>query len=210
MKSTKTKEILLDTAERLFAEKGIKETSVRDITGSAGVHLAAINYHFGSKDELIREVIARRIKPLNEKRLEKLHGHRHATGYKPVALENILEALFAPSIELTFENPHFRHVAGQVVSHPEREIYRNFVAHFEEVFSKFKEAMGDALPHLPEEELMWRIHFLMGAMIHTWTNHKGLEHLSMGVCKLEDESDLTKRLVTFCAAGLRAPTKGSP
>ena len=60
-----TRTRLLDSAEQLFAERGIDATSLRAITTAAGANLASVNYHFGSKDELFREVVSRRIGPVN-------------------------------------------------------------------------------------------------------------------------------------------------
>lgn len=205
MKEAKTKEKLLDSAEKLFAKKGLKDTSVRDITGEADVHLAAVNYHFRSKDGLIRAVMERRIEPLNRQRLRLLDGFTKKFGRKPVPVEYTLYALLAPGIKMYFERPHFLRVTGQIVSDPDDEVYIIFLQHFEDIFSRFKDAFTVCLPHIEEEEIMWRIHFLIGAMIHTWTNHRGLEHLSGGVCRLRDEEETINKLIAFCAAGLRAP-----
>lgn len=205
MQQLSTKERLLNAGERLFAEKGIKETSIRDITTAADVHLAAVNYHFGSKDGLIHAVIKRRIEPLNEERLRLLDNYQSRHGEDPVPPKLILRALMTPCIELCLDNPYFVRFAGQIVSDPDKDIYRIFVSEFGEVFSRFKDALSSSLPDFPDEELMWRMHFLCGAMIHTWTNHTGLEQLSGGVCTLTDKHETIERLISFCAAGLRAP-----
>ncbi len=210
MKEAKTKERILDSAEKLFANKGLKHTSVRDITGEANAHLAAVNYHFRSKDGLLREVVQRRIVPLNRERLRLLDNAAKRYGKKSVPVETALHALLAPAIKLYFERPHFLKVTGQIVSDPDDEVYKIFLLHFQEVFSGFKETFSQSLPHVEEEEIMWRIHFLMGAMIHTWTNHTGLETLSGGVCRLSNEEETLNRLIAFCAAGLKAPKYTHP
>lgn len=205
MKESKTKERLLDSAEELFAVKGLKNASVRDITGAAEVHLASVNYHFRSKDGLIRAVLERRIEPLNRERLRLLDGFTKKFGNNPVPVEYALYALLTPCIKMYFDRPHFLRVAGQIVSAPDDEVYKIFLQRFEDVFPRFKDAFTVALPHIEEEEIMWRMHFLMGAMIHTWTNPSGLERLSGGVCRLSDEEETINKLISFCAAGLRAP-----
>ena len=210
MKEAKTKERILDSAERLFAKKGLKHTSVRDITSEANAHLAAVNYHFRSKDGLLKEVVQRRIVPLNRERLRLLERASRRYGKESVPIETTLHALLAPAIKLYFEKPHFLKVAGQIVSDPDDQVYKIFLLHFQDVFSGFKEVFTASLPHMEQEEIMWRIHFLMGAMIHTWTNHSGLEHLSGGVCSLRDEEETLNRLIAFCAAGLKAPTYEHP
>lgn len=205
MKGADTKERIMDSAEKLFAKKGLKNTSVRDITSHADVHLAAVNYHFSSKGGLIRAMMSRRIIPLNNKRIELLKHYESKFTQEPIPVEYTLHALLAPGIKMCFERPHFLRIAGQIISDPDEEIYEILVSHFEDVFSKFKDAFDSSLPHVSEEELMWRIHFLIGAMVHTWTNHSGLESLSGGVCKLNDEEEVINRLIAFCAAGLKAP-----
>jgi AcrR family transcriptional regulator len=207
MTDIRTKDRLLDTAERLFAEKGVKETSIRDITKAAGSHLGAVNYHFRSKYGLIRAVIARRIKPLNKKRFELLDSYIAEAGDKPVTVERILHALIAPSIELYLENPNFLRLAGRMISAPDKQLHRIFASQLDEVFFRIKDLLVLAIPDLPEKELMWRIHFTTGAIIHTWTNHSDLEIRSKGVCKIKDKDEAINQLIAFCASGLRAPSQ---
>jgi AcrR family transcriptional regulator len=200
-----TKDRILNTAERLFAERGVKETSVRDITKVAASHLGSVNYYFRSKSGLIRAVIARRIKPLNKKRFELLESYIAEAGDKPVTVERILHAVIAPSIELYLENPHFLRFAGRMISTPDKQLHRIFASQLDEVFSRIKDLLMLAIPGVPEMELMWRIHFTTGAIIHTWTNHSDLEIRSGGICKIEDKEKMINRLISFCAAGLEAP-----
>ena len=96
MAKTDTKTRILDTAERLFAQKGFDAVSLRNIIASAKVNLAAVHYHYGSKQALIYAVIARRLRPINEERLAKLAEARANAGRRPVKLENVLECLFRP------------------------------------------------------------------------------------------------------------------
>ena len=100
MTATDTKETILDSAEQLFAEQGFAPTSLRAITARAGVNLAAVNYHFGSKADLSREVLARRLEPLNRERLRLLDACE-ATGKPP--LEGIVAAFVAPALNLNRE-----------------------------------------------------------------------------------------------------------
>jgi AcrR family transcriptional regulator len=199
-----TKERILDSAEYLFANKGLKDTSVRDITSQADVHLAVVNYHFQSKDGLVKAVMERRIATLSRQRLELLDTFEQKFESGSVPIEYVLYALLYPGIKMCFDKPHFLKIAGQIVSHPDEETFIIFVSHFEDVFSRFKEAFAVSLPHISEEELMWRIHFLIGSMIHTWTNHSWLKTLSCGVCELREQDKIINMLIAFCAAGLRA------
>src|SRR5215469_6172712 len=94
-----TKARILDAAEKLFGQKGFEATSLRDITAEAQVNLAAVNYHFQSKDSLIDAVIARRIEPVNRRRLEMLGE----AGPDPT-IEQILTAFLAPVFEMHVES----------------------------------------------------------------------------------------------------------
>lgn len=205
MNSTNTKELLLDTAERLFAERGIKETSVRDITRAANTHLASVNYHFSSKDGLIRTIIARRIEPLNRERFKLLDSFESEADNESIPLEKLLYALFAPSFKMYIENPYFLRLAGRMISDPDKREHRIFASQFEQVFKRIKYHLTASSPDVPEKEIMWRMHFSIGAMIHTWTNHCDLETRSRGLCNITDKEEIVNRLVVFCAHGLRAP-----
>ena len=205
MSKDNTKDRLLDAAERLFAEKGVKETSVREITRAAEAHLSSINYHFSTKYGLIRAVIGRRIKPLNRRRLELLESFKAEAGEDPVPIEKILYALIMPGLEMYSDYPNFLLFAGRMISDPDKKLHRIFVAQLDDFFLRIKDLLQRNLTDIPEDELMWRIHFAIGAVIHTWTNHSDLEIRSKGVCKIRDKDEMVKRLVAFCAAGLRAP-----
>lgn len=204
MSEISTKERILDVSERLFAEKGIKGTSLRDITGAVGVNCAAVNYHFNSKDGLIREVISRRLTPLNEKRLRLLNSIDASGDDNDTRLERVLHAWLAPTVELCVIHPDFMRLAGRILSDPNLEFHYALTSPFDHVFRHFKEALAEILPYLPEKELMWRMHFIVGAMIHTWTSHINLERLTDGVCTFSNEYDMVKRLISFSAAGLKA------
>lgn len=95
-----TRKRILDAAERLFADRGFLETSVRDITAEAGVNLAAINYHFGGKDALYGEVIVRRLRLLRTRRLEAIRGALRPAAGRP-KLEDLLRAFGEAVLEPT-------------------------------------------------------------------------------------------------------------
>src|SRR5881275_1069976 len=99
-----TRRAIMVAAERLFAAHGFRATSLRAITTAADANLGAVNYHFSSKDELILEVLRRRMRPLNSERLALLEQFETEGSGKPVSLERILEALFRPALELIATN----------------------------------------------------------------------------------------------------------
>lgn len=210
-----TRERLLDTAERLFAEQGFDGTSLRQITREAGVNLAAIHYHFGSKDALIDAVFDRLIRPINEARLERLDGVEREAGEGAPELERVIEAFVRPPLEASIGSGELgarrMRLVGRV--HAEREhISRQlFVRQFEDVFRRFHAALGRCLPELDPETIAWRMHFMIGAMVHvvlTAGDPSVRQVLGPDGDGLEPDA-LARRLVPFLAAGMRAGEKGT-
>jgi AcrR family transcriptional regulator len=192
-----TKTRLLDVAEKLFGQNGFDATSLRDITAGAQVNLAAVNYHFQSKESLIDAVIERRMEPVNQKRIQMLD----AAGPSP-ALEQILEAFLAPVLdqEIWRAGP----LIGRVFSNPDQFLERVFKKHLAAVAQRFRDAISQALPDLPPEEIVWRLHFMAGSMSHVLVFSQVLPAMTGGLCNPQDRSALMMRLVTFLAAGFRA------
>ncbi len=189
---------LLDTAEKLFGLNGFEATSLRDITTEAEVNLAAVNYHFQSKDSLIDAIIARRLEPANCKRLEMLA----AAGPNPT-LEQILRAFLAPVMELQVDA--VVPLMGRILSNPDMFVDRMFKKHLAPVSQRFQEELARALPDLSRQELLWRLHFTAGVMTHTMLWGRIIPKVTGGVCDISDRTALLDRAVTFLAAGFRAP-----
>jgi AcrR family transcriptional regulator len=192
-----TKTRILDAAEKLFGEKGFDATSLRDITTEADVNLAAVNYHFQSKETLIEAAIMRCAGPVNQKRLAMLE----AAGPNPT-VEQIIEAFVGPVLEQDFEP--MAPLMARVMASPET-MQRVFKHHMELLSRRFAEAMGVALPDLSPIERMWRLHFVAGSMAHTVTRAPMLRNLFGGVLDFSDRTLLIARLVRFAAAGFRTP-----
>ena len=95
-----TKDRILDAAEVLLGERGPGETSLRDITAAAGVNLAAVNYHFQSKEALFRAVIERRVAPMQQRRIELLEAAVREAGDEQPDLTRIIEAFILPPLEM--------------------------------------------------------------------------------------------------------------
>ncbi len=199
---TKTK--ILDAAERLFAGQGLGVTSLRQITAEAGVNLAAVNYHFRSKEELAGAVLERRLRPVNQKRLEMLDALEAQPHKGALPLEPLLEAFFRPALELNRDREHsFQPLIGRIYGEP-GAVRKLFFEMMSEVSVRFSNALVQALPDLPRDELVWRLHFAVGALAHTMAAGEMLEKLSDGLCDLGDVEGATRRIVEFTSAGLRA------
>jgi AcrR family transcriptional regulator len=197
---TDTKDKILDTAERLIGEQGYAATSLRQIIAEAGVNLAAVHYHFGSKEDLLDAVVLRKVAPVNEARVARLERVEAEAGSGPLEVESVLESFFMPTVEVANRNPAFVRLMGQMLA--EGMMPRIVERHFQATGLRFIGALRRALPGLPEEELLWRVHFMIGAMAHTMCRAPILPQMA------GDGADLgprMKRLVTFLGAGFRAP-----
>src|SRR5690348_4560435 len=113
-----TKERILDTAERLFAARGYGATSLRSIIAAAQVNLAAVHYHFRTKEALLDAVLKRRLEPVNRERIALLDECEHAAGDGPPRLECVLAALIAPPLRLARDPAYtdFVKLMGRVVA----------------------------------------------------------------------------------------------
>ena len=196
-----TKVRILDAAERLIAEHGL-DVSLRTITSEAGVNLAAVNYHFQSKDTLIDAVVARRIEPINQCRLERLDAieRDYPTGVLP--LEGVLEAFLAPVTQMG-QDEHIRILFGRLYSQPEEFLKRVFSRHLHPIQERFQAALARALPGTPAAERMSCMMFTAGAMVHVMAWSRLLGVISNGTVDPGDTQALTERLVAFTAGGFR-------
>ncbi len=206
MEQVSTKQQIMDVAERLFGEKGFDGTSMRELTSAAGVNLAAVNYHFRSKEGLLDAIFARRLEPMNRRRLELLDEALAEAGDELPSLERVLEALIGPAVRLRGDRAGgeaFFNLVGRVHSDPRPEVQAMFRRYFAEVEQRFLAALRQCLPELPMVELLWRSFFSVGAMAHTLCQAQDIasRHPELD---LENVEGLVQRLVAFIAAGFRA------
>ena len=217
-----TRERILDVAEQLFMENGYEATSMRMITGAAGVNLAAVNYHFGSKEALLREVFRRRLAWLNRERiwaLDRLEAQANGAPLKP---SQILEAFFGTLLRIgedeTLGGMTFLRLLGRTLTEPAGFIREFFASEYVEVIDRYKLALFRALPDVPCAEIVWRLHFMLGAMSYAIAGTDVLQVVTG--CGLEDLAGegensaardtaharrLARRLMPFLLGGLRAP-----
>lgn len=200
-----TKDRILDTAERLFGENGFGATSLRQIITEAGVNLAAIHYHFGSKEELLDAVTVRKLAPINAERLELLEKAKARAGECPVAIEQFLEAFLWPAIRRASQDADFCKLMGRL--HGEGLMPRVVAKNFQEIAARFMGGLRQALPHLPQDEVIWRIHFMTGAMAHVLKGPP--EYPGVMAASTPDPETLLRWMVTFLSAGFHAPATAS-
>jgi AcrR family transcriptional regulator len=203
-----TRSRILDAGERLFMEHGFDGTSMRMITSQAGVNLAAVNYHFGTKELLIQEVFRRRLTHLNQSRLAALDQLEAEAAGAPIKPSRIVDAFFGTALRMAADveggGHTFMCLLGRTYTEP-NEFVRQFLAEeYAECVERFLAALYRALPEVDRNEILWRFHFMMGAMSYAIA---GTDALQLVTGKFDDEnpSRLAPRLMSFLLGGLRAP-----
>ena len=196
-----TRERILDVAEKLFSENGFDGTSLRMITAEADVNLAAVHYHFGSKERLLHATLQRRIAPVNAERLRRLDAATDAADPGTPPVEAIVDAFVRPTIE-AFSGLDREHLMGMLrIVHSGHVCGEFFAETFAEVIERFS-ILADALPHLTREETMWRFRFMVGSMMHTVGSDPAAAHV--GLDPVEGHA-LADAIVAWATAGFRAP-----
>jgi AcrR family transcriptional regulator len=203
-----TRTRILDAAEELFMQHGFEGTSMRLLTAKAGVNLAAVNYHFGSKDALIEAVFRRRLDPMNTERVAALERLENPSA------EDIIRAFVGPSLRLIEDakggGRNFIRLLGRTYTEPAKTIRALIGQMYAPAMQRYKAALERALPQMPPDELVWRMHFMFGTLAYTLAATDTVQLIAG--CKPEDRHDarlLEDRLTAFLAAGLHAPLKTS-
>src|SRR5713226_3536796 len=169
MPSDHTRAAILNSAERLYADRGFADVTLRDIVAVADVNLAAVNYHFGSKDELIAELFVTRSLATNRERLNELKAAEEAGGGR-ASIDAILRALVGPPI---------RRIRNREIDH----------------LRKFAAAMRRSLPDRDEVDFYWGLHFALAMAHQTIRDSERLTKLSEGSCDLNDVQGIIDRIV---------------
>lgn len=202
---TSSKNKIFRSAEELFSAKGFREVSVRDIAAHAGVHFTLVRYYFGGKQALFDEVFRSHVAPLVEEGMKQLKAASHG-GRKP-SVEDILKAWILPCLRLgDYEGGrmiHLRIIAN--LSHERWEYTKKVSNYMERSYRSFIKALHSCLPHLSTETLMWRLHFVMGALFFGIRQPVSLIALSGGRCNPEDLEATFDQILPYAAAGFRAP-----
>lgn len=206
-RADETRERILNAAELLFAERGFHAVSVRDITASAGVDVALINYHFGSKELLFEAVLMRRAEVLNAERLRRLEAVVQRAKPRAPPVEDIIDAFTHPLLDRSARGgagwkAYFALIA-QINNSP-RLGGLMMTRYFDPVVHAFIGAIRRALPECDERDLYWSYHFLSGALTLTFAETGRIDNLSQGLCRSNDLDSVHERLVPFITAGFRS------
>ena len=213
VRNNDTRERILDAAEHLIMAHGYEGTSMRQITGEAGVNLAAVNYHFGSKESLMQEVFRRRLDWLNDERMRVLDELERTAEGKALKPSQIVDGFFGTLLRMAEDEQRggmvFLRLLGRTLTDPS-EFIRTFLAHeYAAVVDRYKEALFKALPDVPKAEIVWRFHFMLGATSYAIAGTDALRLVTDWQIEAEDSTDrldrLLPRLMSFLLGGLRAP-----
>jgi AcrR family transcriptional regulator len=204
MPSDRTRSSILDAAERLYADRGFADVTLRDIVAAADVNLAAVNYHFGSKDELIAELFVTRSLATNRERLNELKAAEAAGGGR-ADIASILRALVGPTLRGCLGPDNERSTAARFMIRasiesvpPIRRIKNREIDHLR----KFAGAMRRSLPDRSEVDLYWGLHFALAMAHQTIRDGERLTKLSEGICDLNDVTGVIERIVAVSVMAL--------
>jgi AcrR family transcriptional regulator len=212
MSTDTTRTSILNAAERLYAERGFGDVTLRDIVAEAGVNLAAVNYHFGSKDELIAELFVSRSLATNRERLNGLKAAELAGGGR-APIDQVLRALLGPTLKGCLGPDRQRSDAARFMIRasieavaPIRRIKNREIDHLR----RFAAAMRRALPGLDDMEIYWALHFALAMAHQTIRDSERLQKLSEGQCDLDDVEAVIERIVAVSVLALGGVAEAKP
>ncbi|GEM_PF-336605 len=198
---------ILDAAERIFAEQGVDAASLRRITREAEANIAGVHYYFGSKDGLVLEVYRRLIRPVNEKRLALLSEARAKAADAPLPLEELVKIFFVPPLLICFQEhcarPYLPRLIGRMFSDAPELIRKLIDEEFAEMKNRFLQEFDLSLGGRPRQELIWKLHFIVGILVNTMlaTDFPPLSLLGYHPAEKSEES--LRQILSFALAGLK-------
>jgi len=214
LSQSESKRRLLDAAESLFAERGFEAVSVRDITHLAKANVAAINYHFGTREGLVGLVVTHYLAPVIEERLARLDALERKGPGKAVPVEEILDALVRPLVGIVRKSGMTERLTckllGRISELPGEVLPQAMEEPMRHWNDRFTRALAKSLPAVAPEELVWRAHFVVGAMIHMLMNQEMLPRLAGAAVGAPTLESTLSRFIRFAAAGLREGVELEP
>jgi len=211
--------VILDAAEALFAEQGFGDVSIRDIAMSAKANVAAVNYHFGSKERLFEALFARRVVPVNEERLALLNAAQ-ARGAKGLAgLRDLVDAFVRPPLLLGDPASHgerglvMMRFLSRMLAMPREHVFLE--SYYGEVRTRFIAALRDIFPRLTLQTILWRYNLMVGALIYALAGPQRMLRPPAGIDQAApaldwNVEDAIAEVVDFCSAGLKSPSTAGP
>lgn len=203
-----TRQLILDTAEEIFAEQGIAAASMRSITTQANINMAAVNYHFGTKEALVEAILDRGSRALNDSRLSLLTAPGPSLD-NVARLRHVVEAFLKPTFDLNAgkQSPQrrFLRFRARVLTESEPWMREMMSRHYDLTGRLFLDAICNALPHAPRKEVQWRFQFMLGIMVYNMLDTGRIQSITGGQCDPGNFSELMPRVVDAAVGMLSAP-----
>ena len=211
-----TKTRLIHAATALFSTKGIDGVSTRDITSAAKANSAAIGYHFGSKDNLVREVFSALAAPMNRTRLDALTQYEASVpADAQLDIEQVARCLIEPALRSASDPGHDAHALSRLLllarTLPGPWVTNVLAEQYDEVFNRFISAFSRALPELDRETICWRYDFLVGSLLYASSYYYGqsrIARITEGKCDPADVDNVIDQLVHFAGGAMRCGAIG--
>jgi AcrR family transcriptional regulator len=202
-RSPDTRARIVAAAERLFAERGFAGTTMRDLTRAAGTNLAAVNYHFGSKEGLLEEVFSTYLVPISRERLRLLDEAERAAAGQPLPLRTLLEIYLSPAIHrLAVNHAGIPSILSRLHHEPHPTVEALILKVMQPVTTRYGAAVQRTLPGLDPQLILLRGHLMTGAMLYILGHGRVfMERMAGGAAALNDADVLLRQLVDFCEAG---------
>ena len=202
------REAILSAAELLFSTRGFNAVSIRDIALEAGANPGSVTYHFKSKDGLLLDIYKRHCGPMNKRRIELLVAARRVRDVQD-RLEAIVRAYVVPAFtsgsDLAGGGARFTRLRA-VMSAEGNEVARKIIAQtFDDTSHAFIDAVHESLPHIPRTDIVWRSHFLLGALYYSLVTPDRVSRLSRGEADGSDAASAIEQLVQATVAAFQAP-----
>lgn len=209
MAGEETRKRILIAAEQLFAERGITSTSMRALTKTAGVNLAAVHYHFGSKEALLDSVIEFRAAPMNRARIAALEAHLAERGEEPLDVACIFRAFLMPAIHSVIESPegaaHLPRLFARLEAQPPGILEAIYRRHIGDVTRRFIEALQEALPDLQKEIVAERFRLAMGSIFTLFSGNFELDFIPGHSPHCVSIEEKLESVIAFVTGGISAP-----
>ncbi len=201
----RTRAVIMDVAEQLFAQKGVDAVSLRSIMTTAGVSISLINYHFSTKENLIQQIFERRAVPMNQERMALLDAMR--AGSRQPSLEDLLHVFVVLPIKASFVggSENFMRLMGRISADPSPSARKIMGDYFDDFHRTFFKEIKKLMPELSETDFYWRLHCLLGVLMYTMTNPERTYDLSRGLCNPRDVETTVKHLMPMLIALITTP-----
>lgn len=204
-----TIEKILHTAEASFAVHGFFASSLRQITRDAGVNVAAVHYHFGSKEALFVEVLSRRLTPF----MHSLFAHLDAAQAqgKNLSAEDVVDSFVQACFELIQSQDTQAALFSKLMSRLMLDEYRPFreqlAAQNTDFGVRLQAVFQAVLPDLPPEVVRWRMHLSWSTLFNAFAGNDVLKVLAPAKTEVNarDPEQVARFVKPFVVAGLQAP-----